>query len=141
MKIRRAVSGDYKKLMALYDAFMKVDRYTGLDSDSFEKVLGNKNSFVLVAEDRSRLVGFITASTRLVIRYPQPIMEVDELYVDPDFREHGVGRQLIQAVEVIVKESNLHRIYIESGYEYKIAHKFYQKNGYTKQGYYFKKVL
>ena len=141
MIVRNAVSKDYKELMALYDAFMEVDRYASLSKDSFQKVIASKRNFVLIAEDKARLAGFITASARIVVRYPQPIMQVDELYVDPDFREHGLGKKLIQAIEDIAYENNWHRIYIESGYKYTIAHKFYEKNGYEKQGYYFKKVL
>ncbi len=141
MVIREAVLGDHVNLMALYDAFMEVDRYSKLDSDSLQKVIASKDNFILVAEQDRRLAGFITASARLVVRYPEPIMQVDELYVDPEFREHGLGSQLIQGIESIAAESGYGRIYIESGYAYKVAHKFYRKNGYTQEGYYFKKVL
>lgn len=141
MIIRGAVLEDHAALMALYDAFMEVDRYSKLNSDSLQEVIAGKDNFILVAEDDSRLVGFITASARLVVRYPQPIMQVDELYVDPDFREHGLGGQLIQGIESIAAEHDYRRIYIESGFKYEVAHKFYQKNGYEKDGYYFKKVF
>jgi len=141
MIIREAVSEDHTGLMALYDAFMEVDRYSKLDSDSLEKVIASQDNFILVAENDHELVGFISASARLVVRYPEPIMQVDELYVDPEFREHGVGRQLIQAVEDLARANNWSKIYIESGYKYEVAHKFYEGNDYEKQGYYFKKML
>ena len=141
MMIREAVIEDHASLMALYDAFMEVDRYSKLDSDSLQKVIASENNFIVVAEEDHRLIGFISASARLVVRYPQPIMQVDELYVDPDFREHGLGRQLIQGIESIAAEHDYHRIYIESGFKYEVAHKFYQKNGYEKDGYYFRKIF
>ncbi|HZL08193.1 MAG TPA: GNAT family N-acetyltransferase [Candidatus Dormibacteraeota bacterium] len=141
MLIREAVLEDHANLMALYDAFMEVERYSKLNSDSLQAVIASKDNFILVAEEDHKLAGFITASARLVVRYPQPIMQVDELYVDPDFREHGLGRQLIQGIESIAAEHDYHRVYIESGFQYEGAHKFYQKNGYEKDGYYFKKVL
>lgn len=140
MIIRRAVPEDYKALMALYADFLERD-FSKPGNDSFQKVLASKTNYILVAEDDSRLAGFITASVRPIVRYVRPIMQVDELYVDPDFREHGVGRQLIQGIESLGADNNCHAIYIESGQEYTVAHKFYERNSYQKVGYYFKKVL
>lgn len=139
--IRRAKPEDHKELMGLYANFIETDRFSGLDNDSFQKVIGSRNNFALVAEEDSKLVGLITASSRLVIRYPVPIMEVDEFYVDPDYQRHGIGGKLIQEIEKIALENNIKRIYIESGHKYTLGHKFYEKNGYKNSGYYFRKVL
>lgn len=117
------------------------DRYSKPGNDSFKKVLDSKDNFVFVAEEDSKPVGFITVSARSVIRYPKPILQVDELFVDADFRKHGVGRQLIQAVEAFAQDNGYPRIYIESAYKHDVAHKFYEKNGYTNRGYYFQKVF
>jgi PhnO protein len=127
--------------MALYNDFVEEDRYSDLDNDSFQAVIAGENNYILVAEADSRLAGFITASIRPVVRYLQPIMQIEELYVDPDFREHGIGRKLIQEVEGIASENNCLRIYVESAYKHKPAHKFYEKNGYKNSGYHFLKIL
>lgn len=127
-------------MMALYTDFLERS-YSKPGNDSFQKVLDSKTNYVLVAEDGSRLAGFITASIRSIVRYAQPIMQVDELYVDPDFREHGLGRKLIQEIENLGAENNCLGIYIESAYKHAGGHKFYQKNGYEKRGYYFLKIL
>jgi len=95
----------------------------------------------MVAEnDLRQLVGFITASVRLVVRYPQPIMQVDELYVDAEFRKHGVGKQLIQTIESLARANNCQRIYIESAFKHELGHQFYESHGYEKHGYYFLKL-
>jgi PhnO protein len=141
MEIRRAASKDYKQLMTLYDDFMETDRYASLNNDSFQKIIGSKHNFILVGEEGSRITGFITASARLVVRYPQRIMQVDELYVDPDFRKHGLGGSLLKAIEQIARENGFHRIYIESATRLNEAHQFYEHNAYKKSGYYFLKTL
>ena len=127
--------------MALCSGLVEEDRYAKRGNDSFHKVIADKNNVILVAEDGARLAGFITASIRLVVRYPYPILQVDELYVDPDFREHGFGRQLLQAIEAAARENGCRKIYIESAYKHKLGHKFYEKNGYQNSGYYFLKML
>lgn len=139
--VRRAVPNDHRDLMALYTDFIEEDKFSNLDNDSFLEVIASANNYVLVAEEDSRLVGMITASRRLVVRRLRPILQVDEFYVDPGFRKHGVGKKLIEAVEKIAGDNDIQRIYIESGYKHTLGHKFYEKNGYENSGYYFLKVL
>jgi predicted N-acetyltransferase YhbS len=141
MMVRPAVPDDYRTLLGMYDDFMETDRYAGGDNDSFDTVLRSDRNFMFVAEDGGRLAGFITASARLVVRYPQPILQIDELYVAPDFREHGVGSGLIRAVEDVADAHGYRRIYVESSTKLKGAHAFYEKNGYKKSGYYFLKTF
>ncbi len=142
MKVRQAVSADHQQLIALYGEFIETDRFKNLDNDGFQKVIRSKNNFVLVAEEDSKLIGLITASARLVVRYPIPIMQVDEFYVDIAFRSQGIGQKLMLAIEDIAQQKGYQRIYIESGYQHEEqGHKFYKKNGYDNKGYYFLKIL
>lgn len=58
MNIRRATESDYKELMGLYNAFVGSERYSGLNNDSFAKVLAEPRSFVYVADDDGKLVDY-----------------------------------------------------------------------------------
>jgi len=141
MDIREAKQSDYRELMDLYNLFVDEDRYSKHDNDSFIKVLGNQNNFIFVAEDSGKLVGFITFSVRDVVRYPKPIAELDELFVSPGYRQKGVGKMLMEQIEDKAKELDCYRMYIESHYDHKTAHVFYEKLGYTNYGYHFIKNL
>ena len=141
MRIRRAKNGDYIELMKLYNDFVGSDRYSKHNNDSFKKVMCNPKNFVFVAEDNGKLVGFATFSVRDVIRYPKQIAELDELLVTSDYRQKGVGKQLMQHVEDKARELNCYRLFIESHYDHKTAHKFYETLGYTNYGYHFIKNL
>jgi len=133
--------GDYKELMGLYNLFVKSDRYSRYDNDSFVRVRQNPNNFVFVAEDEGKLVGFISFSIRDVIRYPKQILELDEIFVLQDYREKGTGKMFMDQMEKIAKEKNCYRIFIESHYDHKGAHKFYETLGYTNNGYHFIKDM
>ena len=141
MKIRLATESDYLQLMLLYNGLVGSDRYSGHDNDSFKRVLDNPRNFVYVADDENRLVGFASFSVRDVIRYPKPISELDELFIDPWQRKKGIGRQLMQVVEEKAKELNCYRVFIESQYQHKDGHAFYEALGYTNYGYHFIKNL
>lgn len=141
MHIRKAYEADYKGLMQLYNDFVGYDRYSNYDNDSFKKVFVNPNNFIFVAEDNDKLIGFATFSIRNVIRYPKQIAELDELFVLQSYREKGIGKKLMQHVEEKAKELDCYRIFIESHYDHKTAHKFYEGLGYTNYGYHFIKDL
>jgi GNAT superfamily N-acetyltransferase len=141
MIIRPAGEDDYPALMALCNAFKETDMFSQPGNDSFQVIMDNDNSYILVAEEDDKLFGFITASIRFVVRYSKPMMQVEELFVNAASRKKGVGRQLIQTAEKIASEKDCERIYIESGYRHEVAHKFYEKNGYDNQGYYFLKII
>jgi GNAT superfamily N-acetyltransferase len=141
MNIRLAKRSDYEEIMDLYNIFVGNDRYSQHNNDSFQKVLDSKQNFIYVAEEDNKLIGFATFSIRDVVRYPKPIAELDELFVHEEYRKHGVGKQFMRVIEEKAKELNCHRMYIESHYDHKTAHAFYEKLGYTNYGYHFLKNL
>ncbi|MBI2075024.1 MAG: GNAT family N-acetyltransferase [Candidatus Levybacteria bacterium] len=141
MQIREAILSDYKEMMSLYNDFVGEDRYSKLDNDSFSDVLNSPNNFVFVAQEQQKIVGFATFSVRRVIRYKNPIAELDELYVIPEYRKRGVGKTLMEQVLKKAKELNCYRVFIESQYKHEIGHKFYEALGFKNYGYHFIKDL
>lgn len=141
MKIREAKQSDYEELMQLYNFFVGEDRYLKHDNDSFNKVLNSKNNYIYVAEDNNSLVGFITFSVRNVVRYPKPIVELDEIFVSKAYRKHGIGKKFMEKMEEEAIKLNCYRVFIESHYDHKAAHKFYEDLGYKNYGYHFIKNL
>jgi len=141
MNIRLAKKSDYKKLMNLFNLFICEDRYSKLNNDSFDKVLKSETNFIYVVEEESKLVGFSTFSVKSVIRYPKPIMEFDELFVIENYRKIGVGKKLLFIMEKKAKELKCYKIFIDSRFDHKIAHKFYQSLGYINYGFHFIKNL
>ena len=141
MIIRRARLSDYEGLIPLLNDFVGDDRYSRRDNDSFAKMLRDSRSFVFVAKEKKRLIGFVTFCVRKVVRYSKPIMEIDEMYVSPDFRRKGVGKSLLKLAEKKAKELGCRKMFLESHEDRKGAHKFYASMGYKKGGYYFDKIL
>lgn len=141
MSIRKAKLEDYDRLMLLYNDFVGEDRYSRHDGDSYEKVLNSPDNSIFVAEEKGKIIGFATVSVRTIVRYPKPIAELDELFVVEEFRQHGVGKMLMDKIEEVAKEKDCYRIYIASADRFEVAHNFYQRIGYTKYGLHFYKNL
>ena len=142
MFVRSANVEDYDKIMSLYSLFLEDNkRFINHNGDSFKEVINSKNNFVYVIEEKSNLAGFISFSKRRVIRYPKAIIELDELYILPEFRKQGLGKKLIEKLEQIAKDMDCCRIFIESRHDQQNAHNFYIDCGFTNLGVFFIKNI
>ena len=63
------------------------------------------NYYAFSAKNEEKFMGVVIS--RVNETYFQKIMELDVLFVLPDFRKIGVARALINKVETIAKEQNL----------------------------------
>ena len=61
----------------------------------------------------------------------QDVAVIDLLIVDKNKRREGVGKELIEKVEEIVKEKSVHKIYLQTGKEWESV-KFYESLGFIK---------
>ncbi len=139
--IRPAVLNDYDGIIPLLNGFTNSELFTEKTQDSFKEILESVTNYMYVAEDGERIIGFVTFSIKNVLQYPNPILEVDELFVGIAYRKHGVGGKLMEQVEQDAKKLDVQNIYIRSSYKREGAHKFYEKIGYKNNGYYFKKAV
>jgi len=142
MKIRLATIKDKAAIVRLYNLFVQGANHYKTDKDhNLATVLAEPNSHILVAEVDDKLVGFIAFSTRFVIRYPKPILQVEELFVIQEYRRQGIAAQFLEEVETFAKKHSVQAIYIESRLDLLSAHKFYEACDYKKDGYYFKRTV
>jgi ribosomal-protein-alanine N-acetyltransferase len=85
----------------------------------------HKGAVALVAEAESCIAGFIIA--HLEKRRFGHIITLD---VRPDYRQKGVGGQLLRQTEQWLKNNGAVIIYLETDVENMIAIRFYKKHGY-----------
>lgn len=78
---------------------------TNFNFDRLWTALFQDNYYAFSAKNENKFMGIIIS--RVNETYFQRIMELDILYVLPDFRKIGVARALINKVETIAKEQNL----------------------------------
>tara|TARA_E500000178_G_scaffold124249_1_gene124118 strand:- start:1709 stop:2134 length:426 start_codon:yes stop_codon:yes gene_type:complete len=78
---------------------------TNFNFDRLWTGLFQDNYYAFSAKNENKFMGIIIS--RVNETYFQRIMELDILYVLPDFRKIGVARALINKVETIAKEQNL----------------------------------
>ena len=80
-------------------------RYDKINFDRFWTSIFEEDFFAFAAKNEDKFMGVVVA--RVNETYFHKIIELDLLYVLPDFRKIGVARSLINKVESIAKEKNL----------------------------------
>jgi GNAT superfamily N-acetyltransferase len=95
----------------------------------------------LVAVLDGDIAGFIGLLTLPVYEHSHPIGWVLALCVSPHRQRQGIGTALIQAAEAHYREKGVIDVRLHSGLQREDAHDFYEKRGFAKSGYRFKKKL
>ena len=80
-------------------------QYENINFDMFWSNIFQDDFFTFAAKNEDKFMGIIV--DRLNETYFQKIIELDVLFVLPDFRKIGVARSLINKIESIAKEKKL----------------------------------
>ena len=87
--------------------------------------LAQPGAFVLVAEVENQVVAFLLAYQK-----KRPVGHIVTIDVHPDFRQRGIGYQLMELAEQRLRQGGAMRIVLEVSVENDPALQFYAKLGY-----------
>ena len=137
--IRPANIDDYENVIKLFGKFVGDENRFKKPNDSFHKFVSEKNCFIDVAVINKKIIGFITYSIRTLIRYPTPILEVEEFFVLEDFRRLKIGTQLMDKAVETAKKNNCHYIFLASSKDRPDAHNFYKSLGFDEYAFHYRR--
>lgn len=140
--IRRATLEDVPAVCALSQALFEHDRQFTDEQNIewshskdgvafFSKSIKSRSSFILLALDGEKIVGYILMTMgRFSWRAYNPMAEVVNLCVDPLYRGQGVGTKLFDHVKAIMKKRGVKRISVQAISADVRAIKFYETLGF-----------
>ena len=132
VSIRQATAKDVE---AIY-AFICDLEETTFDFEIFIQLylqnIAGENNIYLVAEDstRSKVIGFISTHGQILLHHLGMVYEIQEMFVDQEFRSHGIGQQLIEALEERLRDRECRCLEVTSNAKRTAAHEFYTRNGF-----------
>lgn len=97
----------------------------------FTTVLANPNDVLLVAEDGDKLVGYISASPKVVGHRKSTYIEIDNLGVHKDYRRKGVASLLMEECLKWAKEQGYQKAYLLCYWKNIDAIAFYKQKGFS----------
>jgi len=140
--ITTATTNDFQSIVKLYkQLWEKWDMFDeGKLQEIFENDIENKRKEYLLANIGNEVVGICSVRFNDDWHYLKTAT-IDELIVNKDFRNRGIGRQLLDKACEVAREKGCYRIELHSNIKRTVAHEFYEKYGFEKSSYYFKKKL
>jgi len=109
----------------------------GSDKDFWRALIDSENSIFFVARHEDKIQGFITAritqNLKVVFLSKDKICRVGTIVVSKEHRSKGIGRSLMDKVELWAKKSGAKEIRLEVMEFNTSAQAFYKSDGYDIQ--------
>ena len=134
MQIRQATAKDVE---AIYTFICDLEETT-FDFETFNQLyclnIAGANNIYLVAEDKStkKAIGFISCHGQNLLHHLGMVYEIQEMFVDQQYRSQGIGQQLIEALEEHLRDRECRFLEVSSNAKRTAAHDFYIRNGFIK---------
>ncbi|HEY0646178.1 MAG TPA: GNAT family N-acetyltransferase [Nocardioides sp.] len=134
-EVRRATPADAAVLAhLLWDFNTEFDTETD-DTDvlaaRFARLLGLPGIVAVLAEDDSEPVGFALVSLRPAIWFDGPVSQLEELYVVPARRDHGIGTAILDLCRHLVREAGSPEMHINVDEVDTDTRRFYERHGFV----------
>jgi ribosomal protein S18 acetylase RimI-like enzyme len=140
-RIRAAKASDLTALSLLFDAyrvFYRMPTDVKLARRFIGSRLKQKDSVIFVAENHARdLLGFVQLYPSFSSTAAAPIYVLNDLFVAPKGRQHGIGEALMQAAFVHAKKKGCARLDLGTERTNRTAQRLYEKQGYQKDTLFF----
>jgi GNAT superfamily N-acetyltransferase len=133
-EVRRATPADAAVLARLLWDFNTEFETETDDTDvlaaRFARLLGLPGIVAVLAEDDSEPVGFALVSLRPAIWFDGPVSQLEELYVVPRLRSHGIGTAVLDLCRRTVRELGSPEMHINVDEVDADARRFYERHGF-----------
>jgi PhnO protein len=100
-------------------------------SELYEMNLNNADNIYLVAVADGKVVGFISCQGQILLHHLGKVYEIQELYVDDEYRNRRVGHMLIQFLENVLSNRKYDSLEVTPSIRRKDAHRFYVACGFS----------
>jgi GNAT superfamily N-acetyltransferase len=105
------------------------------------RMLAHPDYVMIVAESSGELIALVGAYIGLAIEFDEPYGRLTGLVVRDRWRGLGVGKQLMEHIEALLRERGATMITLTSGNHRTDAHRFYRNLAYDATGVRFVKSL
>ena len=103
--------------------------------------LSNPNIHYIIAEIDGKVIGFAGLHIQKIFHHCGKVAEVQEIYIDPSFRNKKIGNLLLQHLKKIANKNRCKMFEVASNINRTNAHRFYEQVGLIKTHYKFTDVL
>ena len=117
------------------DYYISGEEIEKLLRKNLEKILGKRNSKVLLAKDKNKILAYGIAFIEKPKAYvkPKKIGHLADLYVKKEYRNKGIGRQMFNKFLEWFKSHKIKHVELTVDTKNKIAIKAFKKYGFSER--------
>jgi len=132
MEIVQIQKNDLPDLSQLHEELSDMKSNFSKIEANFALMIRNDYYHLIGAKIDKRLVGSLMGILCLdLVGECRPFMIIENVIVSSDYRNKGIGKALLNEIEMIAKKLNCYYIFFVSGDNRKEAHRFYESVGYN----------
>ena len=141
VRIRACTPNDIDGVIALERLWEQEDiaygNFNPMSRDAYVVILERFPAYFLVAESDGQLVGYIHGSVQRdkpveVIPAQEPYVEIEDIYVQPDFRDRDIGGALLERIFEVARQEGIQRFIVGTlSKDTDRILKFYRSHGFT----------
>ena len=105
----------------------------------YDRLLASGTQTCLCASARGRVVGFGSLSVKNQLWQAGYSGRVDELVVDREYRNRGIGTRLLDELVAAARAQGCRCVELDSAFHRQAAHRFYERRGFESRAYLFSK--
>ena len=138
--LREIERKDYEAVAAIWRDVLGFSSATSENvTRTYEKMKNDSRYRTFVADVGGEVAGFVTAVETLAVDRPTGYIKMNGLAVLPRFQRRGIGKMLMERVEQLAAQRGASAIGLASGFQRTDAHAFYERLGYQKTSFWFRK--
>ena len=132
MEIVQIQKNDLPDLSQLHEELSDMKSNFSKIEANFALMIKNDYYHLIGAKIDNQLVGSLMGILCLdLVGECRPFMIIENVIVSSDYRNKGIGKALLNEIEMIAKKLNCYYIFFVSGDNRKEAHRFYESVGYN----------
>ena len=139
LEIRKITKNDYSDICSLYNNELNIKISQSKFNERAKHILEKNNHDIFVALCSENVVGFIAVEKAMAIECDY--IKINGIAVKENYQGQGIGSHLIAYAEHYAKEQNIDLIILNSSIHREKAHMFYEKLGFSKSSYSFRKRI
>ncbi|WP_229208738.1 GNAT family N-acetyltransferase [Dyadobacter luticola] len=99
---------------------------------AFDRNIQSANITYFIAFLNDHPVGLVSCHIQPLLHHAALVSEIQEMYVEPEYRSHKIGKALMERVTTFAKEQGAIQMEVTSRQSREKAHQFYQREGFEK---------
>jgi PhnO protein len=121
--------------LVIYNYICSLEEFR-FDLTIFENIfkinIQNENVLYYVAEiEDGSVVGFISCHIQILLHHAGKVAEIQELFVEPKYRNSGIGSGLINIIEIMTKNIKCVSLEVTAQNKRNKTHDFYKSKFFT----------